>query len=231
MAQDKAQDVTDLPGGKTTYLGNLPDMDAEGSFDWNGADFEQARNAVTGIAFQFNEHQTKAAAIAADPRWGDYRTDVRASRIRQAQAEAGVDSLKNIAACERVADGLETQAATLAAALDAPVAVDPAQSAINIKSFQDMSREGRVELIHRVTRLLVDDAADAKVKAAGREYLTSLLATNPFAGMLSERDRDFITEVMSRTKDARGYAKLRHLRAASRTIREVAGRAKRAIGG
>jgi hypothetical protein len=80
-------------GARAAYIPGLPEQDETGSAtDFSAPDFEQARNASSGIAAAFDEYQRAAQAIAIDPAYDKYRAPYRTQKMAEARAAAAKPS-------------------------------------------------------------------------------------------------------------------------------------------
>jgi hypothetical protein len=221
-------------GQRTAYVpSELPTAFDDDASPADFGDYENLRNCVSGLAYIFDQHVIAIRAVDADPSWQEYSPPYRNKRIQEAREKVTAETVKQVARLEKIAESAEREATEIGDSLsDTADKIDAAQANVCVTAFQSLSREKRVETVHRLATILAaDSGADGRTRAAAREYLGALLNTNPFAGLLDQTSRQFLTVTLAKAKDPAAYARSRHLALAGRAIRENAARVRNLING
>jgi hypothetical protein len=217
------------PGQKVAFVpSQLPSADETGGdLDFSHPDFENLRNAASGIASIFDDHTEAIANLDADPQWREFSPPYRQMRQGKAREAVAAHTIKNLARLEKIADGAEQEANQLAAELEAPEPVEPSAAQPIVASYMELPKESRVEVAHRAARLLAaDSGADAVTRRHAREYLGALLQVNPLTGIVDPMTREFIQRVMVQTRNPEKWNRMHHLAHASKAIKQSAARVR-----
>ena len=215
-------------GARTAYLPeSLPALfEDQEPTEFGSPEYENLRNCISGLASIFDRHVRETAAVKKDPRWQDFSPSSRQERISDALAKVNAETLKGVERLERVADGAGKEAADLDAWLTNAEAPRAARAEM-LANYQALPRDRQVVLIYDLThRLAANSGVDAAERAAAREYLSALAATDPTDRLLDERSRKLVNRALARSKDPAKYQRARHLSLASRAIKESAARVR-----
>ena len=217
-------------GERTAYLPTaLPSFfEDQEPTDFSDPIYENLRNCVTGLAAIFDHHVRQAALVESDPQRQDFSTPHRQERISEALAAVSAEALRGVERLERVADSAEKEAAGLRTGLTTPDPLGAAAATI-LTSHHELPREKQVVRIHELSHLVANPDTDPAERAAAREYLSALAATEPSQRLLDETSRKIVNEALARSKDPAKYQRERHLALASRAINESAARVRNLI--
>jgi hypothetical protein len=227
-----AIEVIQTAGDREAYIPpSLPTSDETGeALDFTAPDYENLRNCASGVKAIFDDHVTAIQRLGQDPSFAEYRPAIQAQKLAQAREVVAASTLKGIARLEGIANSAEREAAEIRASLLKPAApIDSNQASVNVRAFAELPRDQRVAMIHDICRLLATPDADPRMQQHARDFLRSVLDTNPYAGLVDETSRKFATDVLVRTANPGKYAHARRLEIAARSIKGAASRVRSLI--
>lgn len=207
---------------RSQRVGYIPTLNAD---DFPGDDFTNLVNASTGVESAVSDFFESRDKLPAELHLDEFRPEHAAKKLNEAEAKLRTAAEKTIATCERIGATHAREAAELLSKLTIRDAASEALAAPILSHFQSLGPAARVQKVHDMAKLLTTGDLDA------RQYLATLLAANRHLGLLSERDREFATSVLGRTKNPNEWARMEHLERGAKTVLEGAQRARQLIGG
>jgi predicted protein tyrosine phosphatase len=226
-------EIIQTAGDREAYIpASLPTSDETGTaLDFTAPEYANLCSCASGVKAIWDDHVTAVRRLGQDPSFAEYRPAIQAQKLAQSREVVAASTLKSIARLEAIANSAEREAAEIRASLLKPATPDSNQAGVNVRAFAELPRDQRVAMIHDICRLLATADADPQMQRHARDYLRSVLDTNPYAGLVDETSRKFATEVLVRTANPAKHTHARRLEVAARSIKAATSRVRTLVRG